>query len=358
MNLGNLAAADVNGDGIADLITVGTDYDDVPNQVLLVWLGTGDGTFPEAPSQSWFVTSENADPAPGLAVADFNDDGALDIAVTDPKIWYFGADDAGNPRGPGSVIIFLGDASSGQFSEDPLPSIEVGEAPFDIKVCNFNADGNPDLLVTNYFSNTTTVILTSPTMPTHLWEKHSYPVDGFPMFSACGAFAGKAVDDFATSITPWSQQASPPAEAILSVLGGTSDTPDAGRLDVWYNDGSASFKDSRQFPTGQGNGIQLATGDVDGDDILDLLVASTNGDIQILQGSTDGSFKVAALLHQPEEQRAYGLALTDFNGDGLLDVVTANTPPLTPGDLFFAPRGGANVIMNTCWVEVDVSAAQ
>ncbi|KAK9843058.1 hypothetical protein WJX74_006355 [Apatococcus lobatus] len=295
ITLGNLATSDVNGDGAADLFAVGTDFDAVPNEILLVWMGNGDGSFAEKAVQSWVVSSENADPALGLALADFND-GVIDIAVSDPKIYYYGSDDSGNPRGPGAVNIYLGDASSGQFSEESLAPIEVGSAPFDIKVCNFNRDSYPDLLITNYFSNTTTVIFTNPAMP--------------------------------------------------SLADDTSMAPDA-EINIWYNDGSGLFNKRQDLSTGQGYGLQLAAGYLDGDENVDLVIASSSGDIQFLQGGRDGEFKAGTPLHQPEEQRACGLALADFNGDGILDIVTADSPPLNPGDFLFAPRGGANVIINT-----------
>ena len=125
ITLGNIAAADVNGDAVVDLVIVGTDFAAVPNQIVLVWLGSGDGTFPPAPQQAWRVSTENADPALGLAIADFNADGVLDIAVTDPKIWYFGSDNAGNAREAGTVLIYLGDTTTtyGPFSVDALPPI-------------------------------------------------------------------------------------------------------------------------------------------------------------------------------------------------------------------------------------------
>ena len=225
-----------------------------------------------------------------------------------------------------------------------------------MKVCRFNADKHPDLLVTNFFSNTTTVILSSMDKPTDQWEQHTYAVPGFPMFSACGAFAGKDVDDFATSITQWSQQASPPNDTYLN-LPADAANPAAGQVFVQYNDGMGLVTQSKEFPTGLGQGLQLAAGHLDGDDYLDLVIASSTGDIQFLKGAQGGAFELPSALEQPLDQRAYGLALADFNGDGLLDIVTADTPPLTISELsegfFFAKRGGANVIINTCWADAN-----
>ena len=106
----------MDGDSAADLIAVGTDFADVPNDILLVWLANGDGRFQDAPAQSLIVTVKNSDPALGLALADSNYDGALDSAVSDPKTWNDGSNDADNPRGLGRVSIHLGGATLGHFS--------------------------------------------------------------------------------------------------------------------------------------------------------------------------------------------------------------------------------------------------
>ena len=73
-----IAAADVNGDGKLDLIVTNTGIDDSTVSVLL---GNGDGTF--QPQCLKYATASG--PA-GLVVADFNNDGKLDIATSN----YYG----------------------------------------------------------------------------------------------------------------------------------------------------------------------------------------------------------------------------------------------------------------------------
>jgi len=117
-----LAAADVNGDGILDLIGLSGTPDSAPNN-LAVALGRGDGTFH---TPITYVLPAGAKYAYSLTVADWNGDGYLDIAV----------------NGPTYVYMFLGNGK-GHFvaQNDGLlfydyPQYVVGD---------FNGDGKPDV---------------------------------------------------------------------------------------------------------------------------------------------------------------------------------------------------------------------
>ncbi|MGB7264158.1 MAG: FG-GAP-like repeat-containing protein [Terracidiphilus sp.] len=74
--LGQIVIADMNGDGKPDLVTLGTASDG--NSELAISLGNGDGTF-RTPTKLEFAGGETD--GYGLAVADFNGDGKLDVAV-------------------------------------------------------------------------------------------------------------------------------------------------------------------------------------------------------------------------------------------------------------------------------------
>src|SRR5262249_18993298 len=77
----------------------------------------------------------------------------------------------------------------------------------------------------------------------------------------------------------------------------------------------------------------VVVGDFNGDGIPDLAVAlltgTTNltGTVRFLLGNGDGPFRAAA--NYPVTKASFALAVGDFNGDGILDLVVANsgTPP-------------------------------
>jgi len=77
----SIAVGDMNGDGIPDLIALGASTGTYDAQVA-VSLGNGDGTF-KAPILTTY-SAQYLNNAQGLAVADFNGDGKLDVALTDP----------------------------------------------------------------------------------------------------------------------------------------------------------------------------------------------------------------------------------------------------------------------------------
>src|SRR5215467_3422147 len=141
-NLGGvttLAVADVNGDGIPDVIFNVTNGYFPPPAILqsaYVALGNGDGTFQQPISTSAFC-----DPWGGviyIAVADLNGDGKPDIAAA------CGPD--GNNNHPSTIFVLpgIGDGTFG-----PATAVPAGIFPTFISVADFNADGNPDLVVGN-----------------------------------------------------------------------------------------------------------------------------------------------------------------------------------------------------------------
>lgn len=73
----------------------------------------------------------------GLAVSDLDRDGHLDLLAT-----LYGAD---------QVAVLRGD---GDFGFTALPSVPTGEEPYAVAVAHVNADGLPDLIVSNYAVDT------------------------------------------------------------------------------------------------------------------------------------------------------------------------------------------------------------
>src|SRR5262249_22349656 len=121
-----IAAGDVTGDGIPDLVV--SDYYGV--QVLR---GVGDGTFVSATS----YPSNQYPGYPGaIPLADLNGDGRLDIAV------------AHRMDGINGVVAVRLATASGGFS-DLSQDFGVGSVPVAIAIADLNHDDRPDLVVAN-----------------------------------------------------------------------------------------------------------------------------------------------------------------------------------------------------------------
>jgi hypothetical protein len=140
-----LAVADFNGDGRVDVAVTNDD-----DSTVSVLLSNGDGTFVNAPGSP--VYSGNYSPCPIIA-ADFNGDGIVDLAVAN-----FTPDSG---QTVSNVVILLGQGD-GSFVNAPGSPILVGLYPFAMVAADFNQDGNTDLAVDNYgdINNPTTQSLT------------------------------------------------------------------------------------------------------------------------------------------------------------------------------------------------------
>jgi hypothetical protein len=113
-------------------------------------------------------------------------------------------------------------------------------------------------------------------------------------------------------------------------------------VEVLFGKGDGSFQPNHQILSVGQTPLSVAAGDFDGNGALDLVTAnSTSGTLSLLLGNGDGSFRPRVDLAVGGAPRA--VAVGDFNGDGRLDVVTAqqlsNTVSvlLGHGDGTFAP---------------------
>ena len=128
----SIAAADLNGDGHADLaVTNGG------GTTISVLLGKGDGSF--AAQQTYAVGSGPW----GITAADLNGDGHPDLAVTNTG---------------GTTVSVLLNNGTGVFTT-PAPTYAVGSSPGAIATVDLNGDGHPDLAVTNESDKTVSVLL-------------------------------------------------------------------------------------------------------------------------------------------------------------------------------------------------------
>jgi hypothetical protein len=121
------AFADVNGDGVADIID--TDENDSAEEPIFVTLVNADGTFRERRQLPW---PRKASFPAVVRVRDLDGDGRADIVVLDFETL--------------SVYLYRGDGAGG--FEDGM-AIDAGSSVNAFDIADVNGDGYPDLITAN-----------------------------------------------------------------------------------------------------------------------------------------------------------------------------------------------------------------
>jgi Bacterial Ig-like domain (group 3)/FG-GAP-like repeat/FG-GAP repeat len=134
-----LVTGDMNGDGIPDILALTADASE--NAQLEVWLGNGDGTY-KAPIITSYA-AQYLNTGQTLAVADFNGDGKLDVAIFDPYTPTDNGISFGNGDGTFQTIAATNTALTGALPAQAILVNAFGTA----LASDFNGDGKPDLLV-------------------------------------------------------------------------------------------------------------------------------------------------------------------------------------------------------------------
>jgi hypothetical protein len=284
-----LAAADLTGDGHLDLIAVNRPASGGTGSVSIL-LGNGDGTF--QPERRYAVGD-----FPGyVAVGDFSGDGHLDLAVSN-----FGSSDISLLRGKGD----------GTFRDEVRVPLPPGSNPSDIVAGDFNGDGRLDLAVADTGTNDVSVLLGNGNgtfqSPVH------YATGTSPVGLVAGDFTGHGHLDLATS------------------------NKDSGDVSVLLGRGDGTFQDQARYQTGFKPWF-VVTGDFNRDGIPDLATANAlSHDVSILLGLGNGTFLSDLANPRPAQVNPQGVAVEDFNRDGIPDLATVS---YSGHDLFvFLGRG-------------------
>jgi hypothetical protein len=351
-----VAAADINGDGRADLLVTNlsishTVYNGTGDGTTLVLLNNGDGTFRavgDYGSDASFTSS--------VAIGDVNRDGKPDMLVSN-ACGFANC----QQRTGGTVTVRTGNGD-GTFAGGDYVYGSGGGSPGSLRITDLNGDGNPDLVVSEcsnacqdrvglvgvLLGNGDATFQSAVTYSSGGFNSVSVVVadvngDGKPdlvvanecsIFDGCpgvigsvGVLLGNGNGTFQPAATYNSGGKSANSVAVADLNGdGKLDLVvnnlSSGTIGVMLGNGNGTFQSVVTFPNGSAGFVVVA--EVNGDGKPDLVVSSGSANlVGVLLGNGDGTFQ-PALTFSSGGVGAGVVAVADMNGDGRLDLAVTN----------------------------------
>ncbi|GEM_PF-687144 len=338
--------SDIGGDGIDDIVVASAGTFDDSISAVSVLRGNGDGTFQTAQR----VATGND--LRSVSVGDVSGDGIDDIVTAD--------------RGSDSVNVLKGNGD-GTFQ---LPqSFAVGDAPTFVSVRDVSGDGIDDIVTANSDGDNVSVLIgNGPRLfstATPFGAIESVPLRGHPILfgEAFGETYWITSNSQTGELTLWSLSANAgvrvraqfftdlladePQElfesgsrlVIQSQAGIREFDPATGELtNIRVADGT--FTSAQTFAA-EDRPASLFVGDVSGDGIDDIITANSGSDnVSVLRGNGDGTFQ--ARQNFVVGSSPSSLFVGDVSGDGIDDIIATIS-----GDSVSVLKGNGNGVFQS-----------
>ncbi len=287
-----VVTGDINEDGKTDIVAA--DYN---SGMLLVLIGDGQGGFTQ---QSNIIVGSNPR---DIALADLNGDGHLDIAITEFAF---------NPANSSftSVTVMMGDGQGGFGAQQHYGFANQHLA---IAVGDVNGDGKPDIVQTSQSGIGFVNVLIGNGDGT-FQNPQTYATGQEPRAVVLADLDGDGLTDIVTA------------------------NFGSDNVGVLRNQGGGQFS-SAFFSVGFAP-ADLDVADLDGDGKLDIVTANnSDGTVSVLHNASSSVGSISFSSHvdydtgtSPGSTSPSGVALTDVDGDGRIDIVSTS-------GVFFAVQG-------------------
>ncbi|WP_437980245.1 FG-GAP-like repeat-containing protein [Sorangium sp. So ce117] len=299
------AVADVNNDGALDILVANAESGSstTPSGSLSVFHGNGDATVEPELYTTGAPLSSNA-----VVAADVDGDGWLDAVTVDGQ--------TNLPTSNGSISVYrnLGPSAPGTFG---APTSFTTGTPGSVHLCaaDFDLDGAADIATTSVALNQVSVILGA----------------GGGSFGAPTLISIAGTGGVQSSIACRDLNGDGSSDLVVT-------SPGSARLSILVNQGNGSFAAPVAY-TNSANGqtAGIAFGDADGDGKLDILSNGAAGRyLFFFRGNGDGTFASglqSTASSSAIANSALGVVASDFNGDGKLDayiLVTTSSGGVRP----------------------------
>ncbi len=279
----SVAVADFNRDGNPDVVTAG-------NEGISVLLGNGDGSLQSAVTYSVAPATS----AQTMRVGDFNGDGIPDVIAS-----------AALASGNYALFVFLG-KGDGTF-QAPLISAATGLYYNVFAVGDFDGDGRLDVATVSSLGNGVDILrgngdgtLRAPL--TTMVNLASSNIQG--LLVADLNLDGKA-------------------DLIVNAVFNSA------RALILLGNGDGTFAIGPAYTLYNGNGpTAIAVADLNGDGKPDLVQLSRNG-IDVYLGNGNGTLSTSAINSNIGYDPGFNFVVGDFNGDGKLDVAFFTSATIT-----------------------------
>jgi FG-GAP-like repeat/FG-GAP repeat len=348
----SIAVADVNGDGVPDLL-VATTVDQGLAQdpgVASVYLGatSSPGTYQQG--TDYQTTGSNPS---GIAAVALSGSGTPDMVVSN--------------FGSGTASVFMHDpANPGKYLA--ATTLTTGGQPNQVVAADINGDGKPDLVFADLStSGNAIVLIQSATAAGTFAAPLNLSTGAMTSSVAVGDLNGDGKPDIVTanfdsngnngSVTIFFQNASSPGTFAAGVSFPAGAQPQSVRIADVNGDGLPDLIVANRGPGNDGTGtpgvsvllqdathpgsflapvtystpwgaIDVAVGDLNGDGKPDLVVASLGpgptGAVSVLLQSTTTAGTFGTATSYPGYGQPLSVAIADLNGDGHPDIAVAD----------------------------------